>query len=121
MSKKRHEIKKPPIWIMISTFLAIMGVIFTAIIGINKIQNYYHPYWFGLIFGGFGIILGVWTAFKLKPIIGVNQRLKNDNKPMPAHNISYPSSAAAVVFGGHLSAQAAYRLDRKSPAIRPCV
>jgi hypothetical protein len=37
------------------------------------------------------------------------------------HNFSYPSSAAAVVFGGHLSAQAAFRLDRKSPAIRPCV
>jgi D-alanine-D-alanine ligase-like ATP-grasp enzyme len=38
-----------------------------------------------------------------------------------AHNISYPSSAAAVVFGGHLSARAAFRLDRKSPAIRTCV
>jgi hypothetical protein len=36
-------------------------------------------------------------------------------------NISYPSSAAAVVFGVHLSARAAFRLDRKSPAIRPCV
>jgi len=36
-------------------------------------------------------------------------------------NISYPSSAAAVVFGGHLSARAVFRLDRKSPAIRPCV
>jgi len=29
------------------------------------------------------------------------------------HNFSYPSSAAAVVFGGHLSAQASFRLDRK--------
>jgi hypothetical protein len=38
-----------------------------------------------------------------------------------ANNISYPASAAAVVFSGHLSAQAAFRLDRKSPAIRPCV
>jgi len=36
-----------------------------------------------------------------------------------AHNISYPASPAAVVFGGHLSAQAVFRLDRKSPAIRP--
>jgi hypothetical protein len=40
---------------------------------------------------------------------------------MPVHNISYPSSAAAVVFGVHLSARAAFRLDRKSPAIRTCV
>jgi len=39
----------------------------------------------------------------------------------PAANFSYPSSAAAVVFGVHLSARAAFRLDRKSPAIRPCV
>jgi len=36
-------------------------------------------------------------------------------------NFSYPSSAAAVVFSGYLSAHAAYRLDRKSPAVRPCV
>jgi hypothetical protein len=36
-------------------------------------------------------------------------------------NFSYPSSAAVVVFGGYLSALAVFRLDRKSPAIRPCV
>ena len=29
----------------------------------------------------------------------------------PTHNFSYQSSAAAVVFGGHLSARAAFRLD----------
>jgi hypothetical protein len=32
-----------------------------------------------------------------------------------------PASPAAVVFGGYLSALAAFRLDRQSPAIRPCV
>jgi len=32
-----------------------------------------------------------------------------------AGNNSYPASAAAAVFGGHLSAQAAFQLDRKSP------
>jgi hypothetical protein len=31
---------------------------------------------------------------------------------MPATNFSYPSSSAAVVFGGHLSAHAAFRLDK---------
>jgi hypothetical protein len=41
-----------------------------------------------------------------------------ENRP---HNFSYPASAAAVVFGGYLSAWAAFRLDRKSPAIRTCV
>jgi len=44
-----------------------------------------------------------------------------DIQPTPAPNISYPSSAAAVVFGVYLSAQAVFRLDRKSPAIRTCV
>ncbi|MBV5312784.1 MAG: hypothetical protein JZU47_05775, partial [Prolixibacteraceae bacterium] len=38
-------------------------------------------------------------------------------------HFSYPSSAAAVVFGGHLSAQAAFRLDIRqlADAIRTCV
>jgi len=40
-----------------------------------------------------------------------------------AHNFSYPSSAAAVVSGVYLSAQAAFRLDpdTSGPAIRTCV
>jgi hypothetical protein len=46
---------------------------------------------------------------------------KLKKKEQLGHNFSYPSSAAAVVFGGHLSAQAAFRLDRKSPAVRTCV
>jgi hypothetical protein len=33
------------------------------------------------------------------------------------HNFSYPSRSTAVVFGVHLSAQAAFRLERKVPAI----
>jgi len=37
------------------------------------------------------------------------------------YNINYPSSAATVIFGVYLSAQAAFWLDRKSPAIRPSV
>jgi len=46
---------------------------------------------------------------------------KEKKKEQLGYNISYPSSAAAVVFGVYLSARAVYRLDRKSPAIRPCV
>jgi len=63
---------------MIATFLSVMTGILTAVIGINKIQNYYHPYWFGLIFGGVGLVTGIWTAIKIKPIIAVNIRLKTD-------------------------------------------
>jgi len=43
------------------------------------------------------------------------------NDENPVHNISFPSRSAAVVFGVHLSTQAVFRLDRKSPAVRPCV
>jgi len=76
MKKKRE--KKPPLWIIIMTFISVFGGIITAIIGINKIENYYHPYLFGLIFGGLGLVVGLFTARKLKPIIAVNQRMKND-------------------------------------------
>jgi hypothetical protein len=43
-----------------------------------------------------------------------------ENKAL-GYNISYPASSAAVVFGVHLSARAAFRFDRVSPAVRPCV
>lgn len=51
----------------------------------------------------------------------LNNGLKRHWRRTPAANISYLSSAAAVVFGVHLSAQAVFQLDRKSPAIRSCV
>jgi hypothetical protein len=47
--------------------------------------------------------------------------MKIKEKEQLGHNFSYPSSAAAVVFGVRLSARAVFRLDRKSPAIRTCV
>jgi len=62
-------------------------------------------------------------AYKIKNKIhrATRDRFKDTVHRTPAGNISYPSSAAAVVFGVHLSARATYRLDRKSPTIRPCV
>jgi hypothetical protein len=45
----------------------------------------------------------------------------DENIKAQTGDICYLSSAAAVVFGGHLSARAAFRLDRKSPAVRTCV
>lgn len=78
MTQKKQEIKNPPLWIMIVTFLSAMTGILTSIIGINKIQNYYHPYLFGLAFDGVGLMIGIWTALKIKPIIAVNHRLRND-------------------------------------------
>jgi hypothetical protein len=54
-------------------------------------------------------------------LIKFEKIIVNLEKSNTANNFSYPSSPAAVVFGVHLSAQAVFRLDRKSPAIRPCV
>ncbi|MGD9994214.1 MAG: hypothetical protein AB7S69_13040 [Salinivirgaceae bacterium] len=76
MNIKRE--KRPPLWIVLMTLISVFGGIILAIMGINKIENYYHPYLFGLIFGGLGLLIGLLTAKKLKPIIAVNQRMKND-------------------------------------------
>jgi hypothetical protein len=76
VNKKRE--KKPPLWIVIMILLSVFGGIITAVIGINKIENYYQPYLFGLIFGGLGLFVGLLAARKLKPIIAVNQRIKNE-------------------------------------------
>jgi len=40
-------------------------------------------------------------------------------KQITGYNFSYPSSAAAVVFGVYLSAQAVFRLDGKVTSKRP--
>lgn len=77
MTKNKLE-RKPQLWIAILILSSIFGGIFTSIVGINNIQNYDHPCWFGFVFGGSGLSVGIWTALRLKPIIAVNQRMKND-------------------------------------------
>jgi hypothetical protein len=78
MSKKQQIVKRPPLWIVIVNILSVFVGLLTAVIGIKKIVNYYHPYWFGFIFGSIGLVLGIMTALKLKPYIAVNQKIKND-------------------------------------------
>jgi peroxiredoxin len=63
----------------------------------------------------------VYQGNKITPEMIEEVIATNTINPQKKENISYPSSAAAVVFGVHLSAQGCFRLDRKSPAIRPCV
>jgi len=46
----------------------------------------------------------------------INKELGEKMKANREHQLPY-FNAATVVFGVHLSAQAAFRLDRKSPAI----
>lgn len=78
MSKKQQIEKRPPIWIVIAMILSMFIGIFASIVGIDKIENYEHPYWFGLISGGIGLLIGILIAKKAKPYIAVNPRIKND-------------------------------------------
>lgn len=78
MTKKQQKLKTPPIWIMIAVILSIFIGMFGAVIGIDKIKNYFHPYLFGLIFGGIGVIIGIWFAKKVKRYIAVNPQTKQN-------------------------------------------
>ena len=78
MAIKRKR-KKTPTWIKFLRFLTISIGVLISIIGISNIENYYHPYWFGLISGGLGLLFGILIALKLKPIVAANKHLKDDN------------------------------------------
>jgi hypothetical protein len=78
MTKKQQKLKTPPIWIVIAVILSIFIGIFGAIVGIDIIRNYYHPYLFGLIFGGIGVIIGIWFSKKVKRHIAVNPLAKQN-------------------------------------------
>jgi dipeptide/tripeptide permease len=75
---KKHKTKNPPLWIAITLFLSMIGGIFASVVGISEIENYYHPYVFGFICGGFGIIVGLIVANYMKPIIAVNHKIKSN-------------------------------------------
>ena len=76
MSKKR---KKFSAWFRILKFFIVAIGVLASVLGIVNIQNYYHPYWFGFIFGGLGFLVGALISLKLKPVIAANQRLKDES------------------------------------------
>ncbi len=78
MTKTQKKSITPPIWIVIAVILSIFIGMFGAIVGIDKIRNYYHPYIFGLIFGGIGVIVGIWFAKKVKRHIAVNHHTRQN-------------------------------------------
>jgi hypothetical protein len=79
MTKKQtKKIKHPPLWIALFLIFSFIGGIITATIGIFRIENYYRPYYFGFIFGGLGLLVGIVTAIKAKPFIAVNYSIRND-------------------------------------------
>ena len=78
MTKKQQKLKRPPLWIVITMILSMIIGIITAVVGINMIENYYHPYWFSIIFGGLGLVVGILMAKRFKPFIAVNPKIKSD-------------------------------------------
>jgi hypothetical protein len=77
MTKKQQKLKRPPLWIVISMILTMFIGIITAVIGIKNIENYFHPYWFSIIFGGLGLVVGIFMAKRFKPYIAVNPKIKS--------------------------------------------
>ena len=71
--------KKPPVWFRILKFFIVAIGVLASVIGIVNIQNYHHPYWFGFIFGGSGLLVGALISSKLNPVIAANRRLKDES------------------------------------------
>jgi hypothetical protein len=76
--KKTKKIKNPPLWIVILMIISMIGGIIVSVIGISRIENYYHPYLFGFIFGVVGLLVGYLVSQKARPIIAVNHKIKNN-------------------------------------------
>lgn len=65
-------------WVAIAMILSMIIGIIAAVVGINMIENYYHPYWFSIVFGGFGLVIGILMAKRFKPYIAVNPKIKSN-------------------------------------------
>jgi|WetSurMetagenome_2_1015567.scaffolds.fasta_scaffold25921_2 hypothetical protein len=70
--------KKSSIYIGIfSTLMVLIGIV-TAVLGIIRIQNYNHPYFFGFILGSLGILCGLTISTKLKTFLRLSKKQKSD-------------------------------------------
>jgi len=78
MKSKQKENQKSKIIYGIITMLMIFIGIITAVIAITQFENYHHPYLFGLVFGGLGLICGLIITSRLKPYMGLDKKQLND-------------------------------------------
>jgi len=72
MSKKQKKTGFPTIIFRIILISLLLTGTMTTVIGIDRIENYYEPYIFGIVFGGPGLALGILIALKSKPYINEN-------------------------------------------------
>jgi len=69
---------KKVVIITISIILAVFTGIFGFVIGMANIENYKHPYLFGLVLGFIGLLIGLLTAKKIKRFITINHHISNN-------------------------------------------
>ncbi len=76
MTKNKKTDNQKPVLIGLALSIFVIVGLITGAIGINRIQNYNSPYAFGLLFGGIGLLLGIYVTNKLKKVIAVNSEIK---------------------------------------------
>ena len=62
--------------------------IFASVLSIIKIQNYVHPYFFGLCLGIVGLVLGIFMSIRLKPYVCFNSKMYNEYVRIPVSIVS---------------------------------
>jgi hypothetical protein len=59
-------------------FVSMFGGMFAAIVAIDNFKNYENPYLFGFTFGTIGLLIGLFTAKKIKSKILINQKMQQN-------------------------------------------
>ena len=67
---------KKRVLVLIVLLGSFIGGGMTAGIAVNNIRNYNNPLLFGITFGTIGLLVGLYAAKKLKPIIAISQQLR---------------------------------------------
>lgn len=76
MTKIKKTNNQKPVLIGLALSIVVIVGLITGAIGINRIENYNNPYIFGFIFGGIGLLLGIYITNRLKKVIAVNREIE---------------------------------------------
>lgn len=80
--------------IVLSVFLiSSLGGVFATVVSVYNIKNYYSPYLFSFIFGGFGLLVGLYVSSKIKPHILLNSTMRDNY-----YNVSIVFSIGFIGF-----------------------
>jgi hypothetical protein len=59
-------------------FISSFGGVYAFIVTTFNIKNYYSPYLFSFIFGGFGLLVGLLVSSKIKPHVLLNPTMRDN-------------------------------------------